>query len=63
VILLVSGIFGAYGLVLGVSMVDPSAAAVDIAAVIGFFGAIFIVDRIFRKVEHAHCDRTRRAVT
>ena len=62
-ILLVSGVLGAYGLVLGVSIVDPSAAAVDIGSVAGFFGAIFVVDRIFRKVEHAHCERIRHAVT
>ena len=58
-ILLASGVLGAYGFVLVISQVALLAPHVDIAVVVGFFGSMFIVDRIFRKVERAHCERTR----
>jgi hypothetical protein len=61
-ILLASGVFGAYGLVLGLSVVGPLAAPLDIAVIVGFFGAMFIVEHIFRKVERYHCERTRSGV-
>ena len=62
-ILLASGVFGAYGFVLGFSQVALLAPHVDIAVIIGFFGSMFIVDRIFRKAERAHCERTQSTVT
>jgi hypothetical protein len=60
---LASGVFGAYSFVLGFSLVDPLASDFNLAVLVGFFGSIFIVDRIFRKLERAHCERTQSTVT
>ena len=53
----------AYGLVFGLSVVDPLAAPIDITVIVGFFRAMFIVEHVFRMVEHYHCERTRSVVT
>lgn len=62
-ILVGSGVLAATGFVLRLSEVDPLAALVDIAVVVGFVVAVIIVDRLFRKVEHSHCWRNRGALT